>query len=53
MSSLHRETGMTIVLVTHDLHVAAEIARRHVEMRDGKIVDIRTTENKTEKKPHA
>jgi putative ABC transport system ATP-binding protein len=42
MSSLHRETGMTIVLVTHDLHVAAEIAQRHVEMRDGKIVDIRT-----------
>ncbi len=37
LSSLRDETGLTIVLVTHDLHVA-EIAQRRIEMRDGKIV---------------
>jgi putative ABC transport system ATP-binding protein len=37
LSSLREETGLTIVLVTHDLHVA-EIAERRIEMRDGKII---------------
>ena len=37
LSSLRAETGLTIVLVTHDLHVA-EIAERRIEMRDGKVV---------------
>jgi putative ABC transport system ATP-binding protein len=37
LGSLRAETGLTIVLVTHDLHVA-EIAERRIEMRDGKVV---------------
>jgi ABC-type lipoprotein export system ATPase subunit len=37
LASLRAETGLTIVLVTHDLHVA-EIAERRIEMRDGKVV---------------
>ena len=41
MSSLRKETGLTIVLVTHDLDVA-QIAQRQIELRDGRVVAVRT-----------
>jgi len=41
LGELRAETGLTIVLVTHDLHVAS-IAERRFEMHDGKIVNVRT-----------
>ena len=37
LTRLHRDTGMTIILVTHDMHVA-RAAQRIVTMRDGEIV---------------
>ena len=38
--NLHRDTGMTLVLVTHDEHLAAR-CRRCVHMRDGEVADDR------------
>jgi len=38
--TLQRDTGMTLVLVTHDEHLAAR-CRRCVQVRDGEIVDDR------------
>jgi ABC-type lipoprotein export system ATPase subunit len=43
MSELHAETGMTLVIVTHDPNVAA-IAERRIELRDGRIVSMQTEE---------
>ena len=39
MGELHAETGMTLVIVTHDAGVAAT-AQRRIEMRDGRIVAV-------------
>jgi ABC-type lipoprotein export system ATPase subunit len=39
LTSLRAETGLTIVLVTHDLTVA-QIAQRKFEMRDGRITHV-------------
>jgi len=39
LTSLRTETGLTIVLVTHDLEVA-KIAQRRFEMRDGRIIHV-------------
>ncbi|HKU38179.1 MAG TPA: ABC transporter ATP-binding protein [Polyangiales bacterium] len=52
MSSLRAETGLTIVLVTHDLDVA-QIAQRQVELRDGKVVAIRTAADSGEEPSRA
>lgn len=38
---LHRELGMTLVLVTHDLGIAA-LATRTIRMKDGRVVDANT-----------
>ncbi|MFH0712363.1 MAG: ABC transporter ATP-binding protein [Candidatus Jorgensenbacteria bacterium] len=35
---LHREQGRTVVLITHELHIA-EHAERIIHIRDGKVVD--------------
>jgi iron complex transport system ATP-binding protein len=35
---LHREAGRTVVMVLHDLNLAARYADRLVAMRDGRIV---------------
>jgi putative ABC transport system ATP-binding protein len=37
LKSLHRDKGMTLVLVTHDMHVA-RAADRIITMRDGSVV---------------
>ncbi|MSU91851.1 dipeptide ABC transporter ATP-binding protein [Rhodobacteraceae bacterium 2CG4] len=39
MKDLQRESGMGMVLITHDLGVVAQIADRVVVMKDGKIVE--------------
>lgn len=36
LGNLHRELGMTIVMVTHDLNIAKQ-AERIIELRDGKL----------------
>ena len=38
---LHRDLGMTLVLVTHDLSIAA-LATRIIRMKDGRVVDAAT-----------
>lgn len=47
LKELHREKGMTLVLVTHDMHVA-RAADRIVTMRDGEIVSDETTHHAVE-----
>ena len=42
LQTLHREKGMTLVLVTHDMHVA-RAADRIITMRDGEIVSDEMT----------
>jgi iron complex transport system ATP-binding protein len=42
LSRLHRDTGMTIVAVTHDLNGAARATERIVALKDGRIVDAGT-----------
>jgi len=43
LSTLHRDRGLTIILVTHSA-VAAAYAERTIELLDGRIVrDIRTS----------
>ena len=37
VQSVHREKGMTVVLVTHDMHVA-RAASRIITMRDGEVI---------------
>jgi iron complex transport system ATP-binding protein len=39
---LHRERGRTVVMVLHDLNLAARYADRLIAMRDGKIVEAGT-----------
>lgn len=43
---LHRDLGMTLVLVTHDLGIAA-LATRIIRMKDGQVVDASTPLPKT------
>jgi ABC-type lipoprotein export system ATPase subunit len=38
LTKLHEQSGLTIVLVTHDQKIAAAIAERHFEMSDGLIL---------------
>jgi ABC-type lipoprotein export system ATPase subunit len=52
MASLRAETGLTIVLVTHDLDVA-QIAQRRVELRDGRVVAIHTAADSGKEVGHA
>lgn len=42
---LQRETGMALIMITHDLHVAAAMADRIVVMNAGKIVETGKAED--------
>ena len=43
LKNLQEETGMSIILITHDLGVVAETAHRVVVMYAGQIVEVTTT----------
>lgn len=43
LKTLQKETGMSIILITHDLGVVAESAHRVVVMYAGQIVEVATT----------
>lgn len=45
LKQLHRERGMSIILITHDLGVVAEFAQRVVVMYAGQIVEIASTKD--------
>ena len=47
LEELQRETGMGLVLITHDLGVVAEIADRVVVMNAGEIVETGTPRRST------
>jgi ABC-type lipoprotein export system ATPase subunit len=47
LSSLHKDKGMTLILVTHDMHVA-KAADRIITMRDGAVVSDEMTHQKLE-----
>ena len=44
LATLQRETGTSVILVTHDLGVVAELAREVVVMYAGKVVERASTE---------
>ena len=39
LRDLQRETGMAVLLITHDFGVVAELCSRAMVMRDGRIVE--------------
>ncbi|HFR3539446.1 ABC transporter ATP-binding protein [Streptococcus iners] len=43
LKKLHKNEGITLVIVTHDMSVAKDISERLVVMKDGKIVETGTT----------
>lgn len=43
LKTLQKETGMSIILITHDLGVVAESAHRVVVMYAGQIIEVATT----------
>ncbi|MDO3693871.1 ABC transporter ATP-binding protein [Wenyingzhuangia sp. chi5] len=45
LKELQQETGMSILFITHDLALIAEIAQRVIVMQKGKIVEQGTVEN--------
>lgn len=46
LRALNHDEGITVVVVTHDEHVAGRLASRIVEMRDGRVVSARTGEGR-------
>ena len=52
LKTLQRETGMSIILITHDLGVVAESAHRVVVMYAGQIVEVATTKELFSKPLH-
>jgi peptide/nickel transport system ATP-binding protein len=53
LKELQRETGMALVLITHDLGVVAEIADRVVVMNSGEIVEAGTARDVYHNPQHA
>lgn len=43
LKKLHKNEGITLVIVTHDMSVAKDISERLVVMKDGKIVETGKT----------
>jgi len=43
LDGLQRRTGLTLLFITHDLRVAAQISDRIAVMRAGRIVEIGST----------
>lgn len=52
LQELQRETGMGIVLITHDLGVVAEFAERVLVMKDGEVVEAGYTKDVFAKPQH-
>lgn len=48
LSELHRQHGVTLVLVTHDLNMAQAFCTRVLAMKDGRLVADRTRPDSTE-----
>ncbi|KKX27061.1 ABC transporter ATP-binding protein [Rhizobium sp. LC145] len=52
LRDLQRETGMAIIMITHDLEVAAAMADRVIVMNAGKIVEAGKAENVFQEPKH-
>ena len=49
LKKLHEKEGKTVIMITHDLHLAQEYASKIVELKDGQIIRIIDNKNKKTK----